>query len=565
MLRRIKYFFSTEAGLQVRMTLWVSMAVLMVAVVVMAVASSVLRDQYEKELREQLSDDIEATVRILDQRMQQVEYITLTAASAVEENLDEGTEELDAMMGALMHDIDCIDVASLCMDNRDDSTATIYNAYNVARHGGRHVVSSEPLQECLAQDENWIASFHEGRNLWSALFTTEAFPDVRLQCFSVPVYASDSTRVGMMCTMVKESYIGDMIVQYKTRKDIDLTIYDSEGQCIVEPDDYVLRLAPEDLIVEERPIARLRWRIVFSADRHIITNRLWPLMWMMLGTLVLLLICIAIVIALAVRYVARPFVLRQEQVASAKASMERDLQIAADTQRQLVPHKFPPFPNRPEVTIHACLHPAREVGGDLYDYFIQGDKLYFCIGDVSGKGAPASLFMAATHYLFRSVAAAMPITDAVQQMNVSLCTDNEACTFVTFFFGCLDLRTGMLEYCNAGHDSPMLVHDGEARYFAPPEGMPLGVWDENEFPSQRVQLSKGDVILLYTDGVTEAMNSNGKLFGEEHALACMNGCNPKEPETIIDTIMQTLKEYAGDAPQSDDITMLCIGFNKTTK
>lgn len=551
--------------MQVRMTLWVSMAVLMVAVVVMAVASSVLRDQYEKELREQLSDDIEATVRILDQRMQQVEYITLTAASAVEENLDEGTEELDAMMGALMHDIDCIDVASLCMDNRDDSTATIYNAYNVARHGGRHVVSSEPLQECLAQDENWIASFHGGRNLWSALFTTEAFPDVRLQCFSVPVYAQDSTRVGMMCTMIKESYIGDMIVQYKTRKDIDLTIYDSEGHCIVEPDDYVLRLAPEDLIVEERPIARLRWRIVFSADRHIITNRLWPLMWMMLGTLVLLLICIAIVIALAVRYVARPFVLRQEQVASAKASMERDLQIAAETQQAFVPHVFPPFPDRQEVSIYACLHPAREVGGDMYDYFIQDDKYYFCLGDVSGKGMPASFFMAATLYLFRFVAAEMPASDAVRKMNEMLCIDNEKCTFVTFFLGCLDLRTGMLEYCNAGHNSPILLHEGEARYFAPSEGMPLGVWDDNEYTSESMQLHEGDVLLLYTDGVTEAMNRLSEEFGEERTLRCVDGCNPKEPKTIIDTVLEQVRQHAAGAPQSDDITMLCIGFNKTTK
>lgn len=564
-LKRIKYFFSTEAGLQVRMTLWVSLAVLIVAAVVMTVASSILHERYESELKNKLSDDIESTIKILDQRMQRVEYITMTAASFVEENIDAGTEKLDAMMGSLMQDIKCIDVASLCLDNRDDSTATIYNAYNAEKHGGRHVVSSEPLQECLAQDENWIASFREGRNLWSSLFSPLGFPDARMQCFSVPIYDSDSIRVGMMCTMVLEKYIRDMIVKYKTRKDIDLTVYDEEGNCIVEPDDYVLKLAPEDLIVEERTVDRFKWRIVFSADRHIITNKLHHVICIMLATVVLLLIFIAIAIALAVRYVARPYVAKQEQVAKANASMERELQIAADTQRQLVPHKFPPFPNRPEVTIHACLHPAREVGGDLYDYFIQGDKLYFCIGDVSGKGAPASLFMAATHYLFRSVAAAMPISDAVQQMNVSLSTDNDACTFVTFFFGCLDLKTGMLEYCNAGHDWPMLVHDGVARYFAPPEDMPLGVWDENEFPSQSVQLSKGDVILLYTDGVTEAMNSNGKLFGEEHALECMNGCNPKEPETIIDTIMQTLREYAGDAPQSDDITMLCIGFNKTTK
>lgn len=561
MLNRIKYVFSAEAGLQVRMTLWVFLAVLIVAVGVMTVASSVLRDQYEAELRDELSDDIETTIKMLDQRMKRVEYITMTAASFMEENLDESPAELDAMMAAMIQEIECIDVASLCLDNLDDSTAIIYNAYGAEELGGRHAFSIEPVEKCLEQDVNWKESYHEGRNLWSGIFSPDEFPDVRLQCFSVPVCASDGSRRGMMCTLVKESYIVDVIVNYKTRKDIDLTVYDSNGHCIAEPEDYVLKLAPEDLLTEERVIERLQWRIVFSADRHIITNRLQSVVWMMVGTLVLLLFCIAIAIALAVRFVARPFVLKQEQVSMAKASMERELQIAADTQHQLVPHKFPPFPNRPEVSIHACLHPAREVGGDLYDYFIHGDKLYFCLGDVSGKGVPSSLFMAATHYLFRSVAAAMPISDAVQHMNVSLCTDNDACTFVTFFFGCLDLKTGMFEYCNAGHNSPILIHDDETRYFAPSESTPLGVWDEAEFPSESMQLSKDDIILLYTDGVTEAMNAKDEEFGEERTLKCVKGCNPKEPNTIIDTILLTVKEHAGDAPQSDDITMLCIKYN----
>lgn len=566
MLKRIKYFFSTEAGLRVRMTLWVSIAVLIVAAVVMTVASSMLSEKYESALRRQLSDDIDATTRILDERMKRVEYITRTAASFIEANRDAlHSDKLDAMLYDMMKDVDCIDAASFVLDNKDDSTCTVYNAINTVMHNGRNIVSVKPERKCLDTDINWVASVREGREIWSPLYVLDEYPGVRLQCFSVPVYAADSSRIGMMCTVVMEFRTVDMIPQYKTRQDIDLSIYDKEGQCIVSPDDYILKLSPEDLLTEERMVDRIGWRIVYSADRHIITNRLRPIVWMMVGTVILLLIFIAIAIALAVRYVAHPFVQAQEQVASAKASMERELQIAADTQRQLVPHKFPPFPDRPEVSIHACLHPAREVGGDLYDYFIQGDRLYFCLGDVSGKGASASLFMAATHYLFRSVAAAMPISDAVQQMNVSLCTDNDACTFVTFFFGCIDLTSGMLEYCNAGHDCPMLVHNGEARYFAQPESMPLGVWDENDFPSQSVQLSQGDAILLYTDGVTEAMNTSGKTFGEDHALACVNGSNVKEPEAIIDTILQQVREHAGEAPQSDDITMLCIRFNKTTK
>lgn len=558
-LKRIKYFFSTEAGLQVRMTLWVSVAVLIVAVVVMTVASSVLHDRYEAELREQLGKDINTTIRILDQRLQRVEYITMTAATFVREDLlYSDSTKLETMMGAMMHDIECIDVVSLCLDNRDDSTATIYNAYNAETHGGRHVINSEPLQECLNNDENWIASFQEGRNLWSSLFSPLGYPGVRMQCFSVPVYADDSTRVGMMCTMVLESWVSDIITKNKTRKDIDLTVFDNMGNCIVKPDAYVLELAPEDLIVEERIIERFGWRVVFSADRHVITGRLKPVMGLMIATLVLLLVCIAIAIVLAVRYVARPFSQRQEQMAASKASMERELQIAAETQHQLVPHKFPPFPNHPEVSIHACLHPAQMVGGDLYDYFIQDDNLYFCIGDVSGKGTPASLFMAATHYLFRSVAAAMPISDAVQQINLSLSIDNEKCMFVTFFFACLDLRTGMLEYCNAGHNPPILVHDGEARYIAPSGSMPLGVWEDNDFPSERILLSKDDIILLYTDGVTEAMNAKGEEFGEERTLRCANDCSPKDPQAIIDTILQHVRQHAADTPQSDDITMLCI-------
>lgn len=574
MLKRIKYFFSTEAGLQVRMTLWVSLAVLIVAVVVMTIATSVLRHQYESELKSQLSNDINATTQLLDQRMQRVEYTTRTTASLIEKYLEDetlGTAEanlkvgdrkrLAQMMFDLMNDIECIDAAYIALDNHDDSTVTAFAAYNAAEVGDRKVLPLEPRQDVMINDENWIASFHEGRETWSALDDSDVLSNSKTQWFSVPIYAPDGTRIGMMCSMILESWIIYMIPQYKTRPDIDLSIYDNFGNCIVSPDDYILELSPEDLLTEERLIDRFQWRLVFSADRHIITDRLQPVVWLMAGTLMLLLVFIALAIAFTVKYVARPFVQKQEQMASAKASMERELQIAANTQRQLVPHRFPPFPDRPEISIHGCLHPAREVGGDLYDYFIEGDRLYFCLGDVSGKGAPASLFMAATHYLFRSVVAAMPMSDALQQMNVSLCTDNEACTFVTFLIGCLDLKTGVLEYSNAGHNSPILIHDGEARFFAPSQSPPLGVWEDADYNSDSILLCKDDVFLLYTDGVTEAMNSKGEEFGDAHTLTLVNSTTDREPQALIDTILGQVRRHAGDAPQSDDITMLCIRLN----
>lgn len=202
------------------------------------------------------------------------------------------------------------------------------------------------------------------------------------------------------------------------------------------------------------------------------------------------------------------------------------------------------------------------MGGDLYDYFIQDDVLYFCIGDVSGKGTPASLFMAATHYLFRSVAAAMSVKEAVQQMNLSLCTDNEQCNFITFFFGRLNLTTGMLEYCNAGHNAPILVNGDGARFFAESENMPLGAWEEAEYMSHSMQLSKGDVVVLYTDGVTEAMDAEGNELGNDDTLHYVEVCEMKEPEAIVGNLLQCVRQHAGNAPQSDDITMLSIKINK---
>lgn len=566
MFRRIKYFFSTEAGLQLRMTLWVSLAVLIVAAVVMSVASSMLRGQYESELRSRLSDDMDASIKIIDQRMQRAEYITKTAASFIEENLETAdTAQFKSMIYGLMNDIECINAVSLMFKVPDnDSIAIAYNSYKSLTNGdSRQIVPAYVRQEYLGNDENWIASYHKGKELWSRAYSPAEHQNVQLQCFSVPISNKDGKRVGMMCTMIMESWLVEIIKQYKTRRDIDLTIYDTDGVCMVTPDEYILKLSPDELLTEERTLDRFRWRIIFSADRHIITDKMTTLMWQMAFCVLFLLFFIAIAIALTVRYVARPFAQNQEQISKAKAAMERELQIAADTQQTFVPHKFPPFPDRNEISIYACLHPALEVGGDMYDYFIKDDKLYFCLGDVSGKGMPASLFMAATLYLFRFVATEMPASDAMRKMNDLLSINNEKCTFVTFFYGCLDLKTGMFEYCNAGHNSPILVHNGEAQYFAPSESMPLAAWEDYEFPSNTIQLAKDDVILLYTDGITEAMNEQNEEFGAERTLRCVNECTSMEPQPIIDTLLQQVHQHAAGTPQSDDITMLCIKYDKT--
>lgn len=554
-----KSFIRSESGLQLRMTLWVCGTVLTVATVVMMVAASILRGKYEEEVRAQISNDADATQRVLDQRMQRVEYITKTAASCVRSELDNSQNpDFGAMVHDLMQDIECIDAVTLALDKAPDSMPLLYTAFKKKLTDSIAVYDLGTRHESMDGDSSWISSYQHGVSAWYTHYAPKEYPDVRLQCYSVPVYSGDSICRGMLCTMIKEDWLADIVGRYKIRKDVDVSIYNSNGSCIVAPEDYIVNLSPDELITEEHNISRLGWRVVFTADQHVVTDRLSSFIWHLAVVIVVLLLFLVLSVVLSVRYVARPFAMKQQQTAEAKAAMERELQIASGAQRQLVPHVFPPFPERKDLAIHACLHPAREVGGDLYDYFIHDGVLYFCIGDVSGKGVPASLFMAATHYLFRSVASVMPMADALQHINRCLGIDNDLCNFVTFFFGRLDLQTGMLEYCNAGHNAPVLIHGGEARFFAESDSTPLGVWEEAEYMSHSMQLAKGDCVLLYTDGVTEAMNEAGEEYGDGHTLQCIIDCHPKEPQQIIDNIQRSVKTHAGSAPQSDDITMLCV-------
>lgn len=552
-----------STGLQLRMTLWVAGAVLIVATIVMMAASALLHNKLEEQLRGQLEEDMNATIQVLDQHMKRVEYVALAASALMAEHIEaHGSEGLDSMVLALLSGVNCIDVASVELAEPGDSIATMYTAYNTMRGGERCAEIIPAFTERLAGDDNWTASYHHGEMLWWPHYVPERFPDMKLQCLSVPLTTDEGQRIGMVCAMILEQWLVDMVRDSKTRPDIDLSIYDDAGHCIVAPDDYISQLPPSELITEERTLERFGWRIVFAADRHIIDSRMQAANWFMVGVVALLLLCVAVAIVLAVRYVARPFVRKQEEEAAAKAAMERELHIAATTQHELVPHRFPPFPQHPEIALHACLHPAREVGGDLYDYFISDGQLYFCIGDVSGKGLPASLFMAATHYLFRSVAAAMPMADAVRQMNLSLSAENEQCTFVTFFFGRLDLATGLLEYCNAGHNPPILLTDEGAEFFAASESTPLGAWDEEEYASHSLQLQPGHTLLLYTDGVTEAKSPTNAEFGEDATLECALECGNQDSnercKTIIDALLASVRQHAATAPQSDDITMLCL-------
>ena len=259
-----------------------------------------------------------------------------------------------------------------------------------------------------------------------------------------------------------------------------------------------------------------------------------------------------------------------------KASMESELKIAHDIQMDMLPKTFPPYPERDDIDIYGTLTPAKAVGGDLFDFYICDEKLFFCIGDVSGKGIPASMFMAVTRSLFRNISAHVALPDQIAYtLNNALSENNDSNLFVTLFTGVLDLTNGHLCYCNAGHNAPLLVGAGvgdcnatlrpRVRELPCLPNLPLGILAEFQFEAQEVDLDPGTTIFLFTDGLNEAENAFHEQFGDERIVEVANRLLAKrehQPINITYEMYQAVHNFVNGAEQSDDLTMLAIQYRE---
>ena len=245
-----------------------------------------------------------------------------------------------------------------------------------------------------------------------------------------------------------------------------------------------------------------------------------------------------------------------------KARIERELHIARGIQMGMIPKIFPPFPERDDLELAAKLVPAKEVGGDLYDFFIDDEKLYFIIGDVSGKGIPASLVMAVTCRLFRSVASYLnKPEEIIASLNDSLADGNESNMFCTAFLGVLDLKMGHLRYCNAGHNAPLIIGaDGRVALLDVVPNLPLGLFGGFPYEGQEIQIDKQTMLYLFTDGVNEAENNAKEQFGDLRLEGLLRRNATLEPSDIIAATLSEVEHHADGAEQSDDITVMCIKY-----
>jgi sigma-B regulation protein RsbU (phosphoserine phosphatase) len=252
---------------------------------------------------------------------------------------------------------------------------------------------------------------------------------------------------------------------------------------------------------------------------------------------------------------------------AAKERIESELKIAHDIQTNMLPRIYPPFPDRKEIDLFAMIQPAREVGGDFFDFFFVDERnLFFYIADVAGKGVPASLFMAVTRTLIKTkCSSGLKPEQVLARVNDDLCMDNDACMFVTLFAGMLDVQSGKLVYVNGGHNPPLLCRSGQRFEFLQVHpGIALGVMHGVTFVPQSVQLDKGDAVFLYTDGVNEALNTRKELFGVARLQRALDDGREGRSRELIQHVYASIVSFTEGEDQSDDITMLALKFTGTS-
>jgi sigma-B regulation protein RsbU (phosphoserine phosphatase) len=260
----------------------------------------------------------------------------------------------------------------------------------------------------------------------------------------------------------------------------------------------------------------------------------------------------------------KEYIRKLMETTAAKERIESELKIAREIQTSMLPRIFPPFPHKKEFDIFATMEPAKEVGGDFYDFFlINENKLCLIMGDVSGKGVPAALFMMITKILLKNAGLQdLPADRILSRANDIIALDNDASMFATVFCAILDIETGEVEFANAGHNPPLICRSGAGVEFLEiGKSFVLGPMQGYKFTSRRLKLNPGDIIFLYTDGVTEAMNTKKELFSEGRLKEVLTRLKEKSITDIIKALRQEIAGFAQGEPQSDDITMLVVKYN----
>jgi len=365
-----------------------------------------------------------------------------------------------------------------------------------------------------------------------------------------------------------ESHARHLLLQYYSYMDYDSFITDGTGRVILGKAPDFFRFTSSNK-PKEAYFSLMNHRLYVVMRCHSSTTENWLFLlvpaytytYALLVYLVMMLMACALGMVLSFVLYHRLLQPKVKQLIGSEERMVAELNIAHDVQMQMLPQNGVSVQIESGIQVFADLLPAREVGGDLYDYFQLSTesnklgKLFFCVGDVSDKGVPASLMMAVTKSLFQKLARMhFSLSTIVSELNASYSSNNPTNMFCTFFAGCLDLSTLELQFINAGHNAPLL--NGQVLSVKP--NLPLGAVANCEFQQQTVQLKKSDMLLLYTDGITEAINSSNQFFGVERLLSGAANPSGQSVQTYCEQILQSVLAFRGNRDQNDDMTILAL-------
>ena len=418
----------------------------------------------------------------------------------------------------------------------------------------------------------------DGLDHWSNPYLDEDGARTIVTTFGVPVTDAKGNRVAVAYADISLEWLKDVLAAVRQYKSTRRYLTTGSYKLLSGDDDHVFRSALAHLDLDEDKDGYVIMEDEEGKKAHVFFHPIggqtdWILISVLyddevfgtLRTVRLLLLVLVIFGLLVLGYIVHRARLNAEQlqrVNTEKARIDTELRVANEIQQSMLPnHKL----HLNDVDIYGRLVPAREVGGDLYDYFVRDEKLFFCIGDVSGKGAASAMLMAVTHSLFRS--ASIHETNPariVKYMNEASASGNEQNMFVTLFVGVLDLPTGILRYCNAGHDRPIHLRFDDLRCTSLEcdANLPVGVFEDTTYTMQEDRLEAGSMLFLYTDGLTEAKDSQRQQFGMARVEQVMKTCAAKAlpPKQLIEEVSQAVRAFVGGAEQSDDLTMLAIHY-----
>ncbi len=570
-----------QSSLSKRLTYRIMAVVLVMMAVIAGVVYNMVKEYMLDEAKERYKNMLLSSHEELRRHLSDVYVASKNNVHDIERDIDNPDRMFSHMERIVRQNADIVCCAMLFKQDYYPSKGRVFVPCARLDSADRLVVSridstynsyfyGEWFQEQMKKDQGcWTKAYFE-----SAFFAGGQEPRL-LITYTVPIHDHDGHPVALLAADMSLEYLrGEMMedvtkmnAQFKGNREHQAYsfVIDHEGTYIIHPDEKrMLRdtLKADTIMTDEigsatavidgvpswiyyRKIKYVNWTMAVVVPDDVIMFNGRMLNIIILLTMVLGLLAIYLFCRHQIKEIADP-------IAAQKAVMEHELTIAHNIQKTLLPQSFP---EHADIDLYATQTPARDVGGDLYDYFVHEGCLVFCIGDVSGKGVPAALLMAVMKSMFRSEAhRADSAAGIVETMNRNLGEEYKGGDFVTMFVGILDLKTGFLDYCNAGHEAPLVA----GRPLDVKRNLPVGALSDWNYEGQQTQLKSGDMLFLYTDGLSEAKNSTGELLGRKRVQQIVSEHAIDTARQLVGVLEAEERYHAGDAEQNDDITMLAI-------